>query len=52
MTKMTVSRQGRMTEVDGVGQGHVIVSAMTDVVDPEIGTEGVQEIDIGCVLFL
>lgn len=51
MTKMTLSRQSRMTEADGVGQGHVIVSVMNDVVDPEIDTEGVQEIDIGCVLF-
>lgn len=51
MTKMTVSRQSPMTEADGAGQGHVIVSVMNDVVDPEIDTEGVQEIDIGCVLF-
>ena len=48
---MTLSRQSRMTEADGVGQGHVTVSVMNDVVDPEIDTEGVQEIDIGCVLF-
>lgn len=52
MSKMTVSCQGRMIEVDGVGQGHVIVSVMNDVVDPEIDTEGVHETDIGCALFL